>query len=149
MKTSYEKDSTKPVFIICHQALNDTHMRSNVLNGFDDIDTDGTPNGNYTGADAKVKEIMAKYPVGVFLSGHIHNGLGYGEAIAREYGVCVDLPAFGGSENGCLDKGTGYEVMIYEDRIEFQAYNFATGERLSQYDKVVEFPTVSALYQMI
>ncbi len=147
MKASYEKDPNKPVFIVCHQALNDTHVRSNVLNGFDGINTDGTPNGNYTGSDAKVKEIMEKYPVGVFLSGHIHNGLGYGEVIAREYGICVDLPAFGGSENGYLETGSGYEVLIYEDSIQFQAYNFATGQRLEEYDQVVEFPTVSALYQ--
>ena len=60
MKASYEEDPTRPVFIICHQALNDTHMRSNVLDGFDGINGDGTPNDHYTGSDAKVKEIMAQ-----------------------------------------------------------------------------------------
>ena len=147
MKACYEEDPTKPVFIICHQALNDTHMRSNVLDGFDGINGDGTPNDHYTGSDAKVKEIMAKYPVGVFLSGHIHNGLGYGEAVAREYGVCIDLPSYNGSENGYTEKGAGFEVMIYENQIVFEAYNFSTGERLEEYDLVVDSPTVSALYQ--
>lgn len=147
MKACYEEDPTKPVFIISHQPLNDTHMRSNVLDGFDGINTDGTPNNHYTGSDAKVKEIMAKYPVGVFLSGHIHNGLGFGEAIAREYGVCVDLPSYNSSENGYTEKGAGFEVMIYENQIVFQGYNFATGERLEEYDLVVNSPTVSALYQ--
>lgn len=147
MKASYEEDPTRPVFIICHQALNDTHMRSNVLDGFDGINGDGTPNDHYTGSDAKVKEIMAKYPVGVFLSGHIHNGLGYGEAVAREYGVCIDLPSYNGSENGYTEKGAGFEVMIYENQIVFEAYNFSTGERLEEYDLVVDSPTVSALYQ--
>lgn len=37
--------------------------------------------------------------------------------------------------------------MIYENQIVFEAYNFSTGERLEEYDLVVDSPTVSALYQ--
>lgn len=137
MKKSYEADPNKPVFIICHQALNDTHWRSNTLNGFDGVQTDGTGYPYQTGKDAAVKAVMEKYPVGIFLSGHIHNGFGVASVIPRSYGINVDVPSFNETENGVKDPGVGYEVMIYADSVAFRARNFITEEWLPQYDVVV------------
>lgn len=137
MKAAYEADPSKPVFIICHQALNDTHWRSNTLNGFDGVQTDGTGYPYQTGKDAAVKEIMEKYPNGIFLSGHIHNGFGVASVIPRSYGVNVDVPSFNESENGVTDKGVGYEVMIYDGYVAFRARNFITEQWLPEYDVVV------------
>lgn len=137
MKKAYEADPNKPVFIISHQALNDTHWLSNLLDGFDGILGDGTKQPYNTGKDAAVKEIMEKYPVGIFLSGHIHNGFGQASVIPRSYGVNVDVPSLNDSLSGVKDKGTGYEVMIYAGCVAFRARNFVTGEWLPEYDVVV------------
>lgn len=139
MKKAYERDPNKPIFIISHQALNDTHWRSNTLNGFDGVKPDGTGYDYQTGADAKVKEIMAKYPNGIFFSGHIHNGYGVASVIPRDYGVSVDVPALKGADakNGDATKGTGYEVMIYAGYVAIRARNFVTGTWLPEYDVII------------
>lgn len=139
MKKAYERDPNKPIFIISHQALNDTHWRSNTLNGFDGVKPDGTGYDYQTGADATVKEIMAKYPNGIFFSGHIHNGYGVASVIPRDYGVSVDVPALKGADakNGDATKGTGYEVMIYAGYVAIRARNFVTGTWLPEYDVII------------
>lgn len=141
MKEAYERNPNKPIFIVSHQALNDTHWRSNTLNGFDGVTTynsDGTEKETHrSGNDAKVKAIMEQYPNGIFLSGHIHNGFGVASIIPREYGVNVDIPSFNESENGMKDQGIGYEVMIYDGYVAFRARNFATSTWLPQYDVIV------------
>lgn len=153
MKECYEEDPTKPVFIISHQPLNNSHWMSNILDGFDGWSNAagtgpyGQPQPYNTGKDAAVKEVMAKYPVGVFLSGHIHNQLDVAEVQMREYGTLVDLPSFAEPCIGIADIGTGYEVAIYDNEIVFRARNFVTGQWMPQYDKVVKTPTVTALYQ--
>lgn len=153
MRECYEEDPTKPVFIISHQPLNNTHWMSNILDGFDGWNNAegtgpyGQPQSYNTGMDAAVKEVMAKYPVGVFLSGHIHNQLDVAELQLREYGVLLDLPSFAEPCIGMTDIGTGYEVAIYDDEIVFRARNFVTGSWMPEYDKVVRLPLVSGLYQ--
>lgn len=144
MKACYEKDPTKPVFIFSHQALNDTHWRSDTLDGFDGILNTGIGQNYQTGADAKVKAIMTKYPVGILFSGHIHNGFGVVEAIAREYGTVVDVPSYNESENGVTAKGVGYEVQIYDDQVLLRARNFATGKWLTGYDISIPTPMAAA-----
>ncbi len=153
MKECHAEDPTKPVFIISHQPLNNSHWMSNILDGFDGWSNAkgtgpyGQPQPYNTGKDAAVKEIMAKYPVGVFLSGHIHNQLDVAEVQTRDYGVLVDLPSFAEPCIGITDIGTGYEVALYNSEIVFRARNFITGEWLPQYDKTVKTPAVSVLYQ--
>lgn len=147
MAEAYLRDPGKPIFVICHQPLNDTHWRSNILNGFDGIGYDGKPNANHTGIDVQVKEILAKYQNGVFLSGHIHNGFGVAEVMPRTYGLMVEIPSFNGSENGEKSRGIGYEVYIYEKTLAFRARNFATGVWLPEYDVVVDWPSYTQTYQ--
>lgn len=124
----------KPIFVLGHNALNDTHWRSNILNGF----------GNQ---DAKVKEIFKKYPQVIYMSGHIHNGFGTTEVIDREFGTMVDLPSYNDSENGVTADGTGYHVKIYEDSVVFKARNFKTSTWLPEYDVTVKLPGLPAVYK--
>ena len=124
----------KPIFVMGHNALNDTHWRSNILNGF----------GNQ---DGKVKELFKKYPQVIYMSGHIHNGFGVTEAIDREFGTMIDLPSYNDSENGVKDTGTGYHVKIYADSIVFKARNFKTSTWLPEYDIKVELPGLPAVYK--
>ena len=124
----------KPVFVCIHQALNDSHYRSDLYKGFGD-------------ADEQVKEILRDYPQAVFLSGHIHNGFGVASVIDREYGTLVDVPSFNESENGYVEAGSGYQVNIYPDKIQLRARNFATSQWLPQYDVNIALESLPALYQ--
>ena len=128
------QDQQKPVFVCIHQALNDSHYRSNLYKGFGD-------------ADERVKEILKNYPQAVFLSGHIHNGFGVASVIDREYGTLVDVPSFNESENGYTEAGSGYQVNIYPDKIQLRARNFVTSQWLPEYDVNIALDTLPVVYQ--
>lgn len=149
MGEAYENDPGKPIFIIAHEALVDTHWLCNTLDGFDGIKPDGTPQPYQSGGDAAVKRIMAKYPNGIFISGHLHNEFGRAEAIVRPYGVVVDVPTFGqGGINIDFNvKGAGYEVEIHDEKVVFRAVNFIKNEWYPEYDVVIPMPGYSAIYQ--
>ena len=134
IKIAEGKDSDKPAFVIIHQALNDTHYRSNEYGGF----------GNQ---DSQVKEILRKYPQTVFISGHIHNGLGTTLAMQREYGTMVDMPAFKGSENGLTKEGIGFEAYVYDTELYLRARDFLSQEWLPEYDISVQLPSLPVLYK--
>lgn len=148
MRTCWQNDPGKPVFLVCHQALNNTHWRSNVLDAFDGLSNEpgtgpaGKPKDYSWHADEKVKQILTRYPCGVFLSGHIHNQFGVAELQLRPFGAALDLPAFGEPELGCPDKGTGYEVEIWPDKVLFRARNFAKGQWMPQYDQTLPLPAL-------
>ncbi|MDO4296610.1 MAG: polysaccharide lyase family 8 super-sandwich domain-containing protein [bacterium] len=124
----------KPIFVLGHNGLNDTHWRSNILSGFGET-------------DAKVKEIFAKYPQVIYMSGHIHNGFGVAEAVEREFGTSVDIPSYNESENGEKSQGIGWHVKIYEDKVVFKARNFKTSTWLPEYDISIPLPGLPVLYQ--
>ncbi len=125
-------DPEKPVFVVVHQALNDTHQRANDYGGFGE-------------QDAQVKEILSRHPQAVVLSGHIHNGLGVATIMDREYGTLVDVPSYNENQFGVTDDGTGYQVDVYADRIHFRARNYMTGTWLPQYDVILAAPSLAAV----
>lgn len=125
-------DPEKPVFIVVHQALNDTHQRANDYGGFGE-------------QDEQVKEILSRHPQAVVLSGHIHNGFGVATIMDREYGTLVDIPSYNENQFGVTDDGTGYQVDVYADRIHFRARNYMTGTWLPQYDVILATPSLAAV----
>lgn len=131
-KLGENEDISRPAFVIIHQALNDTHWRSYMYNGFGP-------------QDEAVKEILSKHPQTIVLSGHIHNGFGITEAIDRPYGTVVDVPAFIGSSYGLTEAGTGYEVYIYDDEVLLRARNFVTSTWMPEYDISVKLKNLPAL----
>ncbi|MDD6066448.1 MAG: Ig-like domain-containing protein [Firmicutes bacterium] len=131
-KLGENEDISRPGFVVIHQALNDTHWRSYMYNGFGP-------------QDEKVKEILSHHPQTIVLSGHIHNGFGVTEAIDRPYGTVVDVPAFTGSSYGLKEAGTGYEVYIYDDEVLFRARNFVTSTWMPEYDISVKLKNLPVL----
>lgn len=127
-------DAEKPVFVFIHQALEDTHQHSGLYLGFGP-------------ADARMKEILSRYPQTVLCTGHIHNGFGTAEVIERSYGTMADVPSFKETEawNDSREKGSGYEVYVYEDEIVFRAADFLKGEWLPEYDYSVKRTTLPVL----
>lgn len=130
--TAGAADPEKPVFVIVHQALDDTHQRANAYGGFGD-------------QDAQVKEILSRHPQAVVLSGHIHNGFGVATTMDREYGTLIDVPSYNETEYGVTDNGTGYQVDVYADRIHFRARNYITHTWLPQYDIILSMPSLPAV----
>ncbi|BAE75413.1 hypothetical protein SGGMMB4_05134 [Sodalis glossinidius str. 'morsitans'] len=63
----------KPIFIVTHQAFNDSHWRAGLYGGFGD-------------QDGMLKKLFSDYPQIVMLNGHIHNGFSVIEFIQRPYG---------------------------------------------------------------
>ena len=145
LKTAYEKDPTKPIFIASHQPLYDTHFESNRWRTFIVGDMKTGEFMNEEESNNAIKAVLEKYPTTVFISGHIHNGFGTTVGVVRPFGATIDLPALGKGSN----MGGGYEAQIYENQIIFRAINYATGEYLPQYDIVIATGdnNVSAIYQ--
>ena len=130
--TANAADPEKPVFVLVHQALNDTHQRANAYGGFGD-------------QDAQVKEILSKYPQAIVLSGHIHNGFGVSTTMDRDYGTLIDVPSYNETEYGVTENGTGYQVDVYADRIHFRARNYITHTWMPQYDIILSAPSLPAV----
>lgn len=123
------KETTRPIFILSHQALNDTHRGANEYGGFGD-------------QDQAVKAILAKYQDIFFLSGHIHNGLGTADNLLTAYGCLVDVPSFCLPDVGAQLLSVGYLMTIAETKITFTPYRLGTvtqpdWEELSQYQKEI------------
>lgn len=125
------EDEGQKNLVLVHQALRDTHWRSNFGGGF------GIQ-------DAVVKDVLRRHPNTFILSGHIHNGFGVAEAIPREYGTCIDLPAFSLSKNGYAGAGLGYYCTFTARTMKFAAWDFAINRPLPQYDLTLSTTTLAA-----
>lgn len=114
----------KPVFVICHQSLSETHGLPEVWE-----------NGDLGEDSAEVREILTKYQNVFYISGHLHDGVYENslEIFDEEKGVySINLPAYG-RENDYgkyLQPGLGAFVEVYEDSVVFTARDFREGEEL-------------------
>lgn len=126
------KTTKDPIFILSHQALNNTHQRANEYGGFG-------------GQDEKVKAIFAKYNNLIFLSGHIHNGLGVAEILPTSYGYLVDVPSFCFPDVGLEKRGIAYLLEAYREKLVFTPYYLGITadpqwEALTDYRKTIVLP---------
>ena len=117
----------KPAFVVCHQALENTHGLPEVWK-----------NGDLGKDSVAVKEVLMKHKNVFFLNGHLHDGV-YEKSLEifdAEKGVySINLPAFG-KENDYgkyLQNGLGAYVEIYDDSVIFTSRDFARGENLEGY----------------
>ncbi len=120
----------KPVFVVIHQPLKETHGLP---------DTWGSSNvkaGTVGPQSDEIKSILNKYKNVVLISGHLHAGFGkYSyEKIGNIH--CVNLPSIGVDNNdgSYNENGIGYMVEIFSNRVVFRARNFNTGEYVSDYN---------------
>ena len=122
----------KPVFVICHQPLTNTHGLPEVWK-----------NGDLGEDSAQVKEIFTKYKNVFYLNGHLHDGIYENslEIFDEEKGVySINLPSFGpvNDYGEYLQRGLGNFVEVYSDRVVFTARDFLAGEPLEGYTKTFE-----------
>lgn len=123
------KTTEEPIFILSHQALNDTHRGANEYGGFGD-------------QDQQVKAIFEKYNNLIFLSGHIHNGLGVAEILPTTYGYLVDAPSFCSPDVGLEKRSISYLLEASPEKLVFTPYYVGTEanpvwEELADYTKTI------------
>ena len=117
----------KPAFVICHQALANTHGLPEVWK-----------NGDLGPDSEAVKAVLMKHKNVFFLNGHLHDGVYENslEIFDAEKGVySINLPAYG-KENDYgkyLQNGLGAYVEVYEDSVIFTSRDFARGVNLEGY----------------
>lgn len=114
----------KPVFVICHQSLSNTHGLPEVWE-----------NGDLGEDSAAVLDVLTKYENVFYLNGHLHDGIYENslEVLDEEKGVySINLPAYGRENDygAFLQSGLGAYVEVYDDRVVFTARDFCAGENL-------------------
>lgn len=132
----YEAEKTAlPVFIFNHYAFNNTLQIEKIW-----------PDGELGERSEELKNLLKKHRnIKIFfITGHMHNYFGVNKLETEENIIMLDMPAYGKEnysfENG-YDKplthpelGLGYQMEVYENRVEFKAVDYNRGKRLKEYD---------------
>ena len=127
--------SAKPVFVVCHQPLKDSHGLP---------DTWGSPVdklGSVGAQSDELFEIMNKYKRVVFISGHLHTSFGeytY-EKIGNIHSVNLPSLTIENKDGDCDDRGIGFMMEVYSGKVVFRARNFADGKYLPEYDITIKY----------
>lgn len=123
-------ENGKPIFVMCHQAINNTHPRTNSA-------------AEQLGAQSDaVKKIIAKYPQTIYMSGHTHNGFGYSPLINNGEGYLVHIPPLKGSSYGYGSTSVLWYVRVHNDKVVFEARDFGTKKWLTQYNITIDLTKV-------
>lgn len=131
-------ENGKPVFVIAHQPLKLTHGLPTTWGS-----GSNKAAGHIGDQSDAIEEIITKYDNVVFITGHLHSGLGEYTYETKGKAHLVNLPSLcienkDGSYN---DAGTGYMVEVYDNEILFRARDFAKGIWVPDYD--IKIPVIS------
>lgn len=105
-------------FVICHQPLKNTHGLPEVWR-----------TGDLGDQSEQVREILTKYKNVIYMNGHLHDGM-YERSVETlaDHVYSVNLPSFGKTNDfGVKDKGIGYYIEVYGDKVSFHGRNFLKG----------------------
>ncbi len=131
-ETITEATSTgKPVFVILHQPLRETHGLP--LTWGDGKNKDA---GHVGKQSDLIQATLNKHKNVILITGHLHTGFGeYNyEKIGNIHSVNVPGAGKGNADGDYCDYATGYSVEVYEDEIIFRARDFGKGVYLPEYD---------------
>lgn len=124
----------RPVFVICHQPLKETH-------GLPVTWGNGTNvNAGHVGAqNDELKAILSSYQNVIFITGHLHTAFG---EYTYEYtdGIhMVNLPSLciENKDGDYNEAGLGFIVEVYRDEIIFRARDHKLGKWLPKYDILI------------
>ncbi len=118
----------KPVFVISHWPLADTHGLPDAW-GSDSSDATFAEN-----ASVDVNNILQKYKNVFLISGHVHNGTAkesiYGYSSVESYDnlTSVNLPSYMyPGIKGSVSNGNGFVFEVYDDEVVIRTRNFTGG----------------------
>ncbi len=131
----------KPIFVLCHQALNQTHGLPKTFDKDEDYKT--MDEGGIGDASDKVKAIMKKYKNVFYMSGHSHMGLN-GKYTQKKKGYCTiehdgslhlfNLPCFMfWNHHGIKWCGLGMQFEVYDDKVVVRPRSYASRLWYSMY----------------
>ncbi len=124
----------KPVFVILHQPLKNTHYVWQAWNSPDD--NAGTVGDQ---SDA-LQAIMNKYNNVFLITGHLHMGFNTEWSIhSIDNFTGVNLPGIGpnNADGEYNESGTGYIMEVYDDKVVFVARDFNLGKYLPEYNVTI------------
>lgn len=125
----------KPVFVVLHQILKDTHGLPL---------TWGSGKNEKAGSVGEqsddIKAILNKYKNVILITGHMHTGFGQYTYQKVDNFHSINLPSL------CIDNkdgdyngpGIGYMVEVYSDKVVFRARDFDDGCYVPDYDLTIE-----------
>lgn len=132
-----------PIFVVCHWPLNQTHGLP-VTWGDEDMEPD---DGGIGDQSAAVEEILKKYKNVIMINGHIHSGFsnerqsetnGYVSVESDGSFHSVNLPSYMYmTTRGRVANGTGYQLEVYDDRVEIRARSFSAGVWYTDYNTTI------------
>ena len=134
----------KPIFVISHWPLNQTH---GLTGSFENGDTESMDFGIGEQSDL-INDIMQKYDNVFFISGHLHYGFAnentsklYKYQSIEKVGniISINLPSLMYfTLNGKVVNGTGFVFEVYDNEVVIRARNYITGVWDDKYTQTVE-----------
>lgn len=126
----------KPVFVILHQPLKNTHQVWQAWNSPDDAA------GSVGDQSDALQAIMNKYNNVFLVTGHLHMGLSKDWSIHQIDNFWgINLPGIG-PDNADGDyyneSGVGYIMEVYEDKVVFVARDFNLGKYIPEYNVTID-----------
>ncbi len=132
----------KPVFVFCHQSLNQRH---GLPRTWDRVEDPNRPldDGGIGARSDEVAEILKRYKNVFYFSGHSHMGL-CGEDMMKNEGystfededglTLINLPSLScGNHHGEIQKlGIGLQLEVYEDRVILRPKSFISGRFITK-----------------
>ncbi len=129
-----------PIFVVCHWPINQTHGLPETW-GDDDMEPD---DGGIGDQSAAVEEILKKYDNVFMITGHIHNGFskesqeeinGYISVESDGSFHSINLPPYMYMTiRGRIANGTGFQIEVYDDRVEIRARSYSAGVWYTDYN---------------
>ncbi|HHU84982.1 MAG TPA: hypothetical protein GXZ23_07450 [Clostridiales bacterium] len=125
----------KPVFVINHQSLKDTHGLPDTWGSSDNV------RGSVGDQSDILFDIMNKYENVMFVTGHLHTAFGDNLYEKKENVHLVNVPSLGiVCKDGFYNEaGTGFVVSVFDDKVIFKARDFAKGVYVPDGDIVIKF----------
>lgn len=135
-------ETEKPIFVFCHQSLNQRHGLPRTWDRHEDPNRPLDDGGIGKRSD-EVADILKQYKNVFYFSGHSHMGL-CGEDMKKEEGyssfeeedgvTLINLPSLScGNHHGEIQKtGIGLQLEIYEDKVILRPKNFISGKFITK-----------------
>ena len=122
-----QDDKNKPVCIIAHQPLQDTHVMSE----------------DHTGTQQHLQVDMLKdvHPHIIFISGHLHNSFALCEVLARRNLFLINLPSFVRIEHGDSQDQIGFQLRFYADFLYLRTRDYKTRCWIVSHEYILDMKT--------
>lgn len=122
-----QDDKNKPVCIIAHQPLQDTHVMSE----------------DHTGTQQHLQVDMLKdvHPHIIFISGHLHNSFALCEVLARRNLFLINLPSFIRIEHGDSQDQIGFNLRFYADFLYLRTRDYKNRRWIVSHEYILDMKT--------